>query len=471
MIIPMKKKKGQAGRDLADELQQRILQRNRAIPLADIAKGAQISPKTLIDIKDGKLRSAVSEATAAGNRRRLVGLAATVTRLTNYLDLDPEAALREAGFDLNDRLIQEAFIRTTAIVRRPHLVSDPTLLAIKARSDQGGGVVKVAQLNWEPFYRDKNAECFAKRYIRMVIGSIDPTWVVDDEPAVDSIPAAINGLVKDPNEFDMIVGLYDTPARRSLGLSFVPIPGFRVPVGAVTKKTSNIGWKSIIDPRNSGQVHGVALEEEIGYYVIAGASGYPEASRTLLARHDQDEIAVEFIGVLEKYKTSNTDVFFIADRFTCDGLIDLVHSYRSGRKDLPVSLESVDLPDLKLVEKEEEEWAPAYPVAIALRADSDKLEKFMRQAVCVDVFRNAALRAARFYYDLLNDPSSSALRIEKEEFEFLGKQNMLTFFKAFIAVVDDDSQSREWVHKNLNDRHSPIAKLYTIAQEAKKEGE
>jgi hypothetical protein len=145
-----------------------------------------------------------------------------------------------------------------------------------------------------------------------------------------------------------------------------------------------------------------------------------------------------------------------------------LQAYRSGQEARPPELANLDVPEFTLIENEPE-WKPAYPVAIAIRADSGTLAKLMRQAVRVDVFQNAALRAARFYYDLLNDPSSANLDIDEREFDFLGDQSCRVFFKAYVEVVGDETKLRGLrLTEFVKDPAKPIVKLYNIAVEALK---
>ena len=454
----MPKVKPDSSNQIEPHLRKRLA--DEKFPLARIADEAQVSTKALVLIKNKKKwNSELIEAKKKNNRRRLAGLAASATRLAVHFDIKPTDALEELGFDVNDRDIKSAVARATMDAKRRQLVDDPTLATIKGRAaeeDKLNGIIKVAVLNWQPFYDRDYEHSFARRYLKMLLGAIDPTWEVHEE-IVNSIQVGIDGVVQEPSRYDIVFGLYALPFRRSIGLDFVTVPGLRVPLGAVVRNESNLTWERIIKTENHADFRPVVLKEEAGYHFVAGALCYPEPLP--LEEHEPAKIAVELLNQIAK--TGYQEVFFAADRFTCTAVVQTVDNWRSGQL-IPPSLKATTIPRLKVLpDSTFDQWVPSYSAAIGLRANSHFFRSLLTESAREELFHNAALRTAALYFDLLRKPESKDLIVDVSGFDSLGKEHRHRFFQAYISVYEEKAASLNVSNDRLEDHPTT---LYNAAQ-------
>jgi hypothetical protein len=421
-------------------LRSSLAKKNARSSLANIAKEAQISSKTLADIKDSAtFRDELRRATQPTiKRRRLAGLAASVARLAVYLDVEPRDALAELGFPMDEPLVSDSLKLATVHAQRRQLVTDRTLAQIKGRTSTGE--VHAAIVTWKPFYDDTDVQrCFALRYLTMLLHAVDPGWKITPFWP-DSIAKAMKLTLQDQNEYDLVFGLYAVPFRRSIGLSFIPVPGFRVPLGAISSGQARPNWPQIITQSTFEDLRAIVLREEAGHHILAGACGYPRDSLKILEERKPIEIATAFVRIASDEQAYARTVFFLADFFTCQEVFTKIQEWRAG-KDLPRDLSSKPIPHVHSLEPTSE-WAPSYSVSIGIRSDSRFFGTLLQEATETDLFYNAALRTATLYFDLLRKPVSEGLLVYPEYFHSVGKEASERFRRAYCHVVHDKSHSQ-----------------------------
>lgn len=440
----------------------------RGIALSTLASQAQVSTKTVIAVNDGEIARSIEEATADKNWRKLAGHAASLTRLSIRLGLRVPDVLAEYQFAVDEPAIRDAVIRASAYAARPQVVTDPTLSVIQGRiataddgaQPVGSGKVNLAVLTWEPFYEPSNEQgCFAYRYMHMLLKSIDPDWTVDLQP-FGSIPKAIQSVVEDAKECDLIFGLYDTAFRRSLGLSFVPVPGFFVPLGAVVIETSKLTWHSIIDRFEYQNVVALAISQEAGYHLLAGACNYPHSSLQTVSENKDEDILAAMISEMQHPNNQLKDIFFVADKFTCLRVVRYAESLRQGVKETPRKLKDIQIPKFKSLEDENRgrKSTPSYSVGIGIRADAKLFGDLLIQATRTDVFQNGVDRVAHLYVELMRKSDSQNLWFDKEGFESaLSPEHFIRFNKSAEGLIKEMLSNQGATQDNLETKFKELA--------------
>jgi hypothetical protein len=443
-----------------------------ASSLAKIASNAKVSTKFIFLVRDPKkwkkeIDIALGRITYKGekrrNGRRLAGLAGSATRLAVHLGINPESAVQELGMNPLDTEVEDSIRKAAIGAQRIQLVDDSTLARIKGRAalEKGhGGVVDVAILNWRPFYDSATFDlCFAKQYMEMLLGALDPSWTIKCKTE-DSIRGALDGLLADPPKYDVVFGLYALPFRRSLGLEFVPVPGLRVPLGLLSKTSDELRWKNIITLHNDADVIPVVLDEEAGYHLIRGALRY--SNPMVIKQHVPRKIAIELVQKIEEAGKRGKKAVFVADCFTCGDVNQAIQEWRSDAQLIPNEIALANLPELtvEIRRGSDQMGAPSYPAALGIRANAKFFNYLLIDSTREDLFYNAAPRTAELYLDLLLNPVSKDLVVTKEAFSWLGEEALNQFAIAYCHSYNIKKHD----HPSIANENKPATQLYTAMQ-------
>lgn len=442
-----------------------------ASSLAKIASNAKVSTKFIFLVRDPKkwkkeIDIALGRITYKGekrrNGRRLAGLAGSATRLAVHLGINPESAVRELGMNPLDTEVKDSIGKAAIGAQRIQLVDDSTLARIKGRAalEKGhGGMVDVAILNWRPFYDSNGFDfCFAKQYMEMLLGALDPSWIIKCETE-DSIRGALDGLLADPPTYDVVFGLYALPFRRSLGLEFVPVPGLRVPLALLSKTSDKLCWKAISALHKDADVIPVVLDEEAGYHLIRGALRY--SNPMVIKQHEPRKIAIELVQRIEEAGNRGKKAVFVADCFTCGDVHQMIQEWRADTHLIPNEIELSNLPDLHIeVRGDDQLGTPSYPAALGIRANAKFFNLLLIDSTRVDLFYNAALRTSELYLDLLLNPVSKDLVVTQEAFGWLGDEALNQFAIAYCHSYNIKKHD----HPSIADEEKPATQLYTAMQ-------
>lgn len=413
------------------------LERHRkaaGLSLAAIATAAKIATKTVFIVRTGKLKKHPTEP------RQKQGLAESLTRLALYLKVEPRIAVAEFGLDAEDADVAFGMDRARRTAQRPQMVKDQTLEDMELRRIQSmaaESTVDVGLLDWSPFHRRGEANSFATLFMRRLLQAINPYWIVNDG-TIDGMRDAITGLTEDSPKYHIVFGLYDLAYRRAFGLNFVRVPGLSIELGAVTSR--KLTWNEILSASDPKPIAFV-LAEEAGFHLLRGACGYDADVIRPIGNRDPQAIARELVLALDD-RTLTRDVIFVADANTCAEVETHLRD-QSWQKNWPTGrkLPTGDLARrFLLLGKErndpQRDWAPRYPVGIAIRADSPRLHDLLVAAIRNELFDYGRLATAQLYQRLREQPNADHLRFDRDSFlECLGRGGATVFADAWEEVI------------------------------------
>lgn len=420
-------------------LQNALDRKNREMSLAAIAAAAKVATKTVAFARRGERHDPPLTET-----RAKAGLAESLTRLALYLKVDPQAAVSEFGLDPDDGDVAFGMDRAQRTAQRPQMVQDRTLEDMELRRVQKmskEATIIVGLLDWTPFHK-KGQRTFALVFMHRLLRAINPHWQIDDE-TINGMHEAISGLTEDSPAYHVVFGLYDLAFRRANGLNFVRVPGLSIELGAVTSR--KLTWKEILSASDPKPIAFV-LAEEAGFHLLRGGCGYEADDIRAIANRDTQLIAKELVLALDD-RTLTRDIVFVADANTCAEVEEHLQD-QSWQKNWPPGrkLPSADLSRRFVLlgkgrKDPEREWAPRYPVGIAIRADSPRLHDLLVAAMRNELFNYARLPTAQLYQQLREQPNADHLRFDSSSFlECLGEGGSHAFAEAWQDIIKGAQQ-------------------------------
>lgn len=344
--------------------------------------------------------------------RQLRGYTEALTRLSRYAELPAEETLPAYGISLDWKDIRTWMTRVERrqVVYRG--ISDPVLEAILTREekkeDDGKeeGRVRAGVLMWPPFYEDNEdvVKSWAWEYVSRLIGALNPLWA----PKPDSV-ADINEAVKGITEgrYDLVFGIYDTPYRRLLGLSFIHLPGLGVPLGALAGNgAQGLDWRTITHNKETSHIEALVIQEEVGHLFLAGACRYTKQDLVVSTESETASIAARFAHQLFLSRSSEVRPILVADKLTCSRVKrELQFGNDWKEKDI---LQGIDVavltPQINLVDfvtEDKNSVTPVYRLGIAYRADAKRWGELLQAAQTEELFRNSLGLTAESYAILL----------------------------------------------------------------------
>jgi len=344
--------------------------------------------------------------------RQLRGYTEALTRLSRYVELPAEETLAAYGIPLDWKDIR---IWMTRVERRQAVyrgISDPVLEAILTREEKGedngkeDGKIRAGVLMWPPFFEENEdiGKSWAWEYISRLIGALNPLWT-SKPMSVASINDAVQGITR--GQYDLVFGIYDTPYRRLLGLSFIHLPGLGVPLGALAgNRAEEIDWRTITHHKETGRIEALVIQEEVGHLFLAGACGYTKNNLVVSAEADTASLAARFAKQLFLSRSSETRPVLVADTLTCDRVkreLQLGNDWK--KKDF---LQGIDVavltPQINMIEfvtEDKNSITPVYRLGIAYRADAARWGDLLQGAQTEELFRNSLGLTAESYVNLL----------------------------------------------------------------------
>lgn len=409
---------------------------NALLTQADIARRARIGPIIITYLLDGNpFKEAESPR---GHQSRIEVLC----RLARYLRMSPieiDAALAELGVRLNDprnRATIDSALRETV---QPRLIEDPVVSRIWARYDQRSGraAVHVGLLEGAP----SASPAFSDALLRRLIPTLNKDWEARTYK-LRSVRECIDSLVS--GDIDMLLGLFDHPARRSLQIEFVALSGLHAPISAIhilpedvagePRTKSSLLWADVINsPADVGPIVAV-LHEEVGHLHLLGPGGFSTHRNEIreIELVSTEHIVDELLKIAESLgfgKPLSRQLVFVAESYICKD----VHR-RLEKSHYPVRARKVRT---RLDKKSLSIPMPSYPVCVAVRADALQWVSLIERAVR-ELFHNGTVAMADLFADFFLDHNDSLA------WDWAGKRNpqRALFKKAVEVLIDNRSKLR-----------------------------
>jgi hypothetical protein len=344
--------------------------------------------------------------------RQLRGYTEALTRLSRYAGIPAEETLPAYGISLDWKDIRTWMTRVERRQAVYRGISDPVLEAILTREekkeDDGKeeGRVRAGVLMWPPFFEDNEdiVESWAWEYVSRLIGALNPLWAPKPESVAD-INEAVKGITE--GKYDLVFGIYDTPYRRLLGLSFIHLPGLGVPLGAlVGNGAQGIDWRTITHNKETSHIEALVIEEEVGHLFLAGACRYTKQDLVVSTESETASLAARFAHQLFLSSSSEIRPILVADNLTCSRVKRELQSGNDWkRKDI---LQGIDVAALtpqinkvNFVTDDKNSVTPVYRLGIAYRADAKRWGELLQAAQTEELFRNSLGLTAESYATLL----------------------------------------------------------------------
>jgi hypothetical protein len=185
------------------------------------------------------------------SKRKTLGLAESLTRLSAYLGVPYEIPLREIGI-WDDGPVTGAARKALLTTAPPVAVPDHTLERLAAERLLEPAFtprLRIGFLKVPPFHEEGRLDSFGRSYTLSLVRSVSLDWDVESRVReYDTFPQAEKSLLSHDGEegLDLVFGLFDVPARREHGIQVIPLPGIRFGLGAVTD-TSELSWPRVLN--------------------------------------------------------------------------------------------------------------------------------------------------------------------------------------------------------------------------------
>ena len=219
-------------------------------------------------------------------------------------------------------------------------------------------------------------------YADRLVGSIDREWRIDLIKSTD-LPNLIASILAD--EIHMVVGMWATSARSRKGISFIDIPGWRVPLSGlcVVRRgmTNPLSWPTLLNPLVQQECVVVAVDGPETDYLI-GTLRYSREQVVSCPQYSVMKLAELFRKTVAEWPSS--PVVLVSDEHTCREVLDHV-------KDLDERVTQLrNAPDIY----------PRYPLSIAVK-DDPKWITLLKSAQNRELFGLSAPMMARLYAAVL----------------------------------------------------------------------
>jgi len=232
---------------------------------------------------------------------------------------------------------------------------------------------------------------FLEMFMRRLAGAITPSAKLRIQDMQEH--EVVSRLLRAGSGLDLGVGITETVHRRYLGLTFVPIPGISMRLGAICLKGKESQrrlphWQHVILPGRVKERYFLVTQGDIAHDYLAGQFGI--APDEIIVRSAARPGQIGKILLEETGNRPDQSVIFVGGDDVCGLIADSLEATRGFRKRYSIE----DLPGA-------EEECPRYPVGIALRTGAAHWASLLEAARDDELLGGSARRTAHLYASLM----------------------------------------------------------------------
>lgn len=312
----------------------------------------------------------------------------------HHIDPNDDAVRRELA-----TLRQQVAAPTTSVTGETDLVVSRLLL----RESGKRPTVRVGLVKWPPYWRQDYERCWTARYIRRLVGVLNPTWRIEIKQQTELIGGDAAAIYGSPSNLDILGIVYDTAYRRLQGMDIIRLPGIGARLGAIYARAGDLlTWNTIFDDavQANERAHVVLVEGDIGHVYVVGARGYSEEADAVNPPF-QVERAYDPGRLAETYKRKILEmprrtVLFVADSLLCD----LVYAKLRQEGDDFVRQERIGLLHDQV---EDEIPGPVYPLGMVVPPRAKVWKAMLELGQTEELFENDFEHTAAEYAEIFMD--------------------------------------------------------------------
>ncbi len=232
---------------------------------------------------------------------------------------------------------------------------------------------------------------FLEMFVRRLAGAVNPSMQLRIQNLEER--EVVSGLLSSRAKLDLGVGITETVHRRYLGLTFVPIPGISMRLGAICLKGRDSArclpeWRHAILPGQMKDRYFLVTSNDVAHDYLIGQCGI--APREILARSVSNPGRIGKILLEETGNHPDHWIIFVDG----DDVCGLVANNLEGTGGFLKRYSVEDLPGAK-------EECPRYPVGIALRMGAGHWRGLLEAARNEELLGGSARRTAYLYASLM----------------------------------------------------------------------
>lgn len=352
------------------------------ISIARLAKRAKVSNRSISIIEDGKL---AAEMKAGKDReRKMRTWAFVLSKLAISLNQDPDRWIRLAGIDLSGSELNDIKISARKRIAPSTRSENDTLAKIRSelqtRPDEQIAV-HVHFLTSDESTQGQKA--FYDRLCKLILRTINPRLEPRPTTEVRTFEAVMEGLSSTPPKHRLCVGAFQMIGRTQHRVSFIPIPGWRIRLGALALPQSQVTWEHIrqsgkgLAPRAKSELRVMVIAQEAGDVYIQSFCEFPVKQILRISDYHIRGAADAFY---QELKTNPRTVFILGEyeAAVIRNILRVKHGY--------------DLVDLAA----EAESVPRYQLALAAAESDERWVQTLKVAID-ELFQNAGAMMAELY--------------------------------------------------------------------------
>lgn len=393
----------------------------------EIAEGAAVSFRSLAEARNGFPPEQLKSS------RKQLGVAESMTRLSTFLRVEPEAVLQELGIDPADPTVRRHLKRVRAESVPPDRVEDSVLHRIRTRALTEGKSPSpiVGLVHWEPFFDGQiTGRTMGGHIAQALLGSLNPKWSGSENlKCCENFVVAEEQLLSDePATPDVVLGLYDLPWRRGEGVDVIALPGLSVRLGGLSTR-KELGWGDVLlaaERDTPSPPFALVIEGDAGSKLISGPVVYPK-NRLLkpLQTFDPVKIAERIKRDVDQYRDKPQGFVFVADG-------PLVSQVMAELPDVGVAADT-------LHQLQDVQSAPSYRFGLGVPADARRFRLLLEDAISQDLFGRVLPKTVALYLRLLGDDQHGRLTLDISELCRFGARRDVRFVElAFQQAVQAD---------------------------------
>ena len=286
----------------------------------EIAREAGVSVKTITSILDKTLELAIAKECAKKkpSRQKLGGVINSLTRLAKLCHKNPKIWVEEIGIEM-DAYAKNAIQISEKRIERRDLKSGKNILDRMREKER----VDVGILSYGCFSKEIVGHAtFFEEYAKRVIGTIFPR--LDINLKVNKNPHdLIQKLVS--SKYDVAFGVASMVEREAKKLKFIPIPGFKIALSAISVRgkedllPEHIDWSYIVNQDNFKEYQAIVIEDESGDIYMRGTCQY---TQTVKISSIEPSLAAQ--ELVKKVQATDLPSILIADHETATGIAEEV---------------------------------------------------------------------------------------------------------------------------------------------------
>jgi hypothetical protein len=368
--------------------------------IARLAKKARVSNRSIAVIESGNLSKELQEQEGKNTDRKMRAWASVLTKLALALEQDPDEWLERAEIDLPESELKEiksaARQRTSSGAR-----TEPDTLSTLRRELQQARPDAMIPIDVHLLTSDKSTrgqEAFYNRFCKLLLRTIDPRIEPRFTNEVRTFEGVMEGLSTAPPRHRLVVGAFQMVGRTQHRVIFIPIPGWRIRLGALALPEAEVTWENI---RQSGEGLSRKAKQELKILVI----NHEAADVYLRSFCDFDEEKILRIneyhirGAAERFneelEKNNRAVFVLGDYEAAVMRSILRQKYKRDLVDIAAASES----------------APRYQLALVVAESDERWARTLRNAID-ELFKNAGALMAEVYGQYMVDVIDETVKAE-----------------------------------------------------------